>query len=452
MSDNKNLNGSRVEPRSLEAEKAVLGCMLIDKESVAKALEDLDHTFFYDKKNEIIFLTIKELFDSSKVIDSLSLTEALKKEKNLTKVGGAYYITGLSNDAPSTGNVEYYAKLVKDKAVLRSLISTAKEMSEDAYSNEMDSIELLDKAEQKIFNISQKTEANKFLNVKDLLGNVLDHWSERKSGQLTGIPCGFRDVDSRLSGFQNSDFIVLAGRPSMGKTALALSFARNAAVKYGHKVGIFSLEMSHQQLTERLITSEAEVDSHLVRTGRIPKNDWGKLSKAAGTLANGEIYIDDSAYLSITDLRAKSRKLKSEKDVDIIFVDYMQLLHQGGRVENRLQEISFISRSLKAMAKELNVPVIGLSQLSRAVESRADHRPIMSDLRESGAIEQDADVVMFIYRKFVYSNDEEDKGLAEVIIAKHRNGPTGISNIAFTDSYAKFENLDYSRQEEPLPT
>ena len=425
--------------------------MLIDKESVAKALEDLDASFFYDKKNEIIFLTMKKLFNANQVIDSLSLSEALKKKKNLKKVGGAYYITGLANDAPSTGNVEYYAKLVKDKAILRTLIGVAKEMSNEAYSSEMDSAEILDKAEQKIFNISQRTEANKFLNVKDLLGEVLDNWSERKSGMLMGIPSGFRDIDSKLSGFQNSDFIVLAGRPSMGKTALALSFARNAAVEYGHKVGIFSLEMSHQQLAERLITSEAEVDSHLVRTGRLPKSEWKNLAKAAGTLANGEIYIDDSAYLNITDLRAKSRRLKSEKDIEIIFVDYMQLLHQGGRVENRLQEISFISRSLKAMAKELNIPIVGLSQLSRAVESRPNHRPIMSDLRESGAIEQDADVVMFIYRKFVYSNDEEDKGSAEVIIAKHRNGPTGTSSIAFTDTYAKFENIDYSKQKEPFP-
>ena len=255
-----------------------------------------------------------------------------------------------------------------------------------------------------------------------------------------------------LSGFQKSDLIILAGRPSMGKTALALSMARNSAVEFNHKVGIFSLEMSNQQLAERLITSEARVDSHLVRTGRLPKSEWKNLAAAAGTLSEASIYIDDSASLNILELRAKARKLKSEKDIDIIFVDYLQLLNHGGRSESRQQEISFISRSLKALAKELDIPIIALSQLSRAVESRSEQRPIMSDLRESGAIEQDADIVLFIYRKFVYSKDELDRGLAEIIIAKHRNGPTGNVDLAFFDNFAKFDNLDYRHQDVDIPS
>jgi replicative DNA helicase len=269
----------------------------------------------------------------------------------------------------------------------------------------------------------------------------LDNWGSRKKGTLTGVPTGFYDLDDLLSGLQKSDLIICAGRPSMGKTALALSIARNAALEYGHKVGIFSLEMSNTQLVERLITAEAQVDSHLVRTGRLPKNEWKKLSQAAGPLSDANIFIDDTAGLNIMDLRAKARQLKAEHDVELIIVDYIQLLNSGGNIESRQQEISFISRSLKALAKDLNVPVLALSQLSRAVENRTDHRPIMSDLRESGAIEQDADVILFIYRKFMYSRDEEDKGLGEILVAKHRNGPTGSIDISFISRYAKFENL-----------
>ena len=252
---------------------------------------------------------------------------------------------------------------------------------------------------------------------------------------------GYFDLDDILSGLQKSDLIICAGRPSMGKTALALSIARNAALDYGHRVGVFSLEMSNTQLVERLITAEARVDSHLVRTGRLPKNEWKRLSQAAGPLSEANIFIDDSAGLHVMELRAKARQLKAEHDVDLIIVDYIQLLNAGGKIESRQQEISFISRSLKALAKDLSVPILALSQLSRAVENRTDHRPIMSDLRESGAIEQDADVILFIYRKYVYSKDEEDKGLGEIIVAKHRNGPTGSVDISFISRYAKFENL-----------
>ena len=448
---NKNI---RLEPQAIEAEKAVLGSMLLSKEAVPRAMTSLTAESFFDSNHKIIFKNIIQLFEdkNNKAIDSVTLIDILKKNNELDTVGGAYYITGLSNDAPSFENIEYYANIVKEKYVLRTIISVAKGMSSEAFEGQLDVSAILDRAEQKLFNISQKSELSQFTNVHPLLEKVLDDWGNRKKGTLTGIASGFTLLDNLLSGFQKSDLIVLAGRPSMGKTALALSMARNCAVDFRHNVGIFSLEMSNQQLAERLITAEARVDSHLVRTGRLPKNEWKDLAKAAGILSKSNIYIDDSATLNILELRAKARKLKAEKDIDILFVDYLQLLNQEGRAESRQQEISFISRSLKALAKELKIPVIALSQLSRAVESRSEHRPIMSDLRESGAIEQDADIVLFIYRKFVYSRDELDKGLAEIIVAKHRNGPTGSIDLGFFESFAKFDNLDFSHQNSDIPS
>ena len=299
--------------------------------------------------------------------------------------------------------------------------------------------------------MSQDSDKKQFEDIEPILREVLDTWGSRKTGALTGVGSGFFELDNLLTGFQKSDLIILAGRPSMGKTALALNLARNASVDYNYKVGFFSLEMSSKQLVERLITSEGKVDSHAVRTGRLPKHEWKNLSDAAGSLSESKIYIDDSADMNIMELRAKARHLKAEKNVDVIFVDYIQLLHATKRTESRQQEISYISRSLKALAKELNIPIICLSQLSRAVESRTDHRPIMSDLRESGAIEQDADVVMFIYRKYVYSKEEVDRGLGEIIVAKHRNGPTGVINISFVDKYAKFDNLDTMHSDYQIP-
>jgi replicative DNA helicase len=440
------------EPQSIESEKAVLGSMLISKDAVPRAMNILIDNSFYDAKHQIIYKNIMELFEKNEVIDSVSLINNLKKNKELEKVGGAYYLTGLSNEAPSFENVEYYANIVKEKYILRTVISVSKEISFDAYDEHLDVGTILDKAEQKLFNISQQSQLSQFTDIYPLLEKVLEDWAQQKKGTLTGIASGFTELDNMLSGFQKSDLIILAGRPSMGKTALALTIARNSAVTYNHKVGIFSLEMSNQQLAQRLITAEARVDSHLVRTGRLPKTEWKNLASAANDLHKAPIYIDDSASLNILELRAKARKLKSEKDVDILIVDYLQLLNQDGRSESRQQEISFISRSLKALAKELKIPIIALSQLSRAVESRAEHRPIMSDLRESGAIEQDADIILFIYRKFVYSRDELDKGLAEIIVAKHRNGPTGNLDIAFFENFAKFDNLDYRHQDINIPS
>tara|TARA_B100000900_G_scaffold280743_1_gene240181 strand:+ start:15 stop:1040 length:1026 start_codon:yes stop_codon:yes gene_type:complete len=322
------------------------------------------------------------------------------------------------------------------------IIKTSKEMNSLAYEDNEIS-EIIDKAEQHLFSISEISNKKKFQELEPMLEKVLEIWGNRKKGDITGVPSGFQDLDNQISGFQNSDLIVLAARPSMGKTALALNIARNAAINNDMKLGFFSLEMSTQQLTERLLSSEAEISSHLVRTGKLPKRDWSKLSEAANSLSQAKIYIDDSPGLNIMELRAKARQMKLDKNINMILVDYLQLLHKQGKVESRQQEISYISRSLKALAKELDIPIIALSQLSRAPESRSDHRPIMSDLRESGAIEQDADIVLFIFRKFVYSKDEEDKGIAELIVSKHRNGPTGVVKLSFIDDYAKFENYDF---------
>jgi len=370
------------------------------------------------------------------------MINSLKKNNHLESVGGAYYITGLSQDAPSVSNAEYYSKIIHEKYVLRMIIKTSKEMNSLAYEDNEIS-EIIDKAEQHLFSISEISNKKKFQELEPMLEKVLEIWGNRKKGDITGVPSGFQDLDNQISGFQNSDLIVLAARPSMGKTALALNIARNAAINNDMKLGFFSLEMSTQQLTERLLSSEAEISSHLVRTGKLPKRDWSKLSEAANSLSQAKIYIDDSPGLNIMELRAKARQMKLDKNINMILVDYLQLLHKQGKVESRQQEISYISRSLKALAKELDIPIIALSQLSRAPESRSDHRPIMSDLRESGAIEQDADIVLFIFRKFVYSKDEEDKGIAELIVSKHRNGPTGVVKLSFIDDYAKFENYDF---------
>jgi len=448
----KEKNELRVAPFSEEAEMAVLGCILIDSESANKAMQLLKANDFNLERHQLIYDGFIELYNKNKNIDYVSITEQLKKNKSLDPIGGAYYITGLTNSAPSAQNIEYYANIVKEKSILRNIIKVARDISEEAYDNKNELTHILDKAEQSLFSLSQDSEKKQFQNIEPILHDVLDTWGNRKSGTLTGIGSGFYDLDNILTGFQKSDLIIIAGRPSMGKTALALNLARNATLDYDYKAGFFSLEMSGKQLVERLITSEAKLDSHAVRTGKLPKHEWKKLSDAAGSLSESKIFIDDSADMNIMELRAKARHLKAEKDVDIIFVDYIQLLNAAQRMESRQQEISFISRSLKALAKELVIPIVCLSQLSRAVESRTEHRPIMSDLRESGAIEQDADVVMFIYRKYVYSNSEEDLGLGEIIISKHRNGPIGSVKISFMDRYARFDNLELVHSEYQMPS
>ena len=430
-------NEQRLPPQSIESETAVLGCILINAKAYSKACLHINQNSFYKNIHSVIFSAMEELDEAGESIDNVTLIEKLKEKKQLDLVGGAYFITGLSSEAPTAANVEYYAKIVKEKAILRKIIETAVEMSDTAYNPGKNSIEILDKAESLLFETSKQSQKSNFQDLENMIHNVLDNWSDTET--QNGILSGFIDLDDKLSGFQKSDLIILAARPSMGNTALALNLARNAASKYGHKVGIFSLEMSWQQLAERLLTSEARVDSHLVRTRKLTSADWKKIPEAASKLSDSHIFIDDSAGLSIMELRAKARQLVSEKGIEILFIDYIQLLSAGKRLESRQQEISYISRSLKALAKELNIPIVALSQLSRAPESRTDHRPVMSDLRESGAIEQDADVVLFIYRKFVYSKEPDDKGIGEIIISKHRNGPTGVVHVTFIDKYARFE-------------
>ena len=442
----------KIPPNILEAEEAVLGCILLDAEAIAKSMQILTKNDFYKTANATIYESMLFLFEKNHQIDYVSIIEQLKKNKLLKDVGDAYYITGLTEKAPSAHNVEYYANLVKEKSILRNIINVSRSLTAEAYESKEDITEILDNAEQALFSLSKDADNKRFKNIEPILHEVLDNWGNRKKGSLTGVASSFFELDNLLSGFQKSDLIILAGRPSMGKTALALNFSRNISIDHNLKVGFFSLEMSSKQLVERLITSEAKLDSHLVRTGKLPKNEWKKLSEAASVLSETNFYIDDSADLNIMELRAKARQLKAEKDIDILFIDYIQLLHAPQKIESRQQEISYISRSLKALAKELNIPIIALSQLSRAVESRTDHRPIMSDLRESGAIEQDADVVMFIYRKYVYSNSEEDLGLGEIIISKHRNGPIGTVKISFMDRYARFDNLELVHSEYQMPS
>ncbi len=432
----------RIPPQSLEAEQAVLGCILIDPEAFSKTTGYLKPESFYKPAHTRIFMSMIELFEKGESIDTITLIAKLQKNGELDNVGGAYYITGLSGDAPSAENVEYYAKIVQEKYILRNIISFSVDMATLAYESKDEPIDILDKVEQNIFSLSQNSLQTSYTHVEPLISQILDNLGTKKSKGLLGIPSHITGLDDLLSGFQNSDLIILAGRPSMGKTALALTMARNAAVGSGYNVGIFSLEMSKLQLAERLITAEARVDSHLMRTNRLPKKEWKKLSAAADKLTAANIYIDDTPGINVMEIRAKARRMKVEHKIDILFVDYLQLISGLGRSENRQQELSKISRSLKALAKELDIPVVALSQLSRNVENRTDHRPIMSDLRESGAIEQDADVILFIYRKYVYSRNDEDKGLGEIIIAKHRNGPTGLVQVAFVDRYAWFGNLE----------
>lgn len=438
---------TRLPPNAVEAEQALLGCLLIDNVALPRIMGIIIPESFYKPAHGKIYKSMLDLFEKNETIDTITVIDQIKKNGDLESVGGAYYVSGLSIEIPSSENVEYYAKIVADKYTLRTVITTSIDLSSMAYEGNYEVHEILDKAEQKLFSLSQNMERGKFIPLEEMLHDVLDKWGNHKKGEFLGVASGFNYLDQLLSGFQKSDLIILAGRPSMGKTALALTIARNAAVDYGKSVGFFSLEMSRTQISERLITAEAKCDSHLVRDGRLPAKEWRKLSKAASTLSSASFYIDDSADLNIMELRAKARRLKADKGIDIIFVDYLQLLHTPGRVESRQQEISFISRSLKALAKDLDIPIVALSQLSRALESRHEKRPMMSDLRESGAIEQDADVVLFVYRPVVYSRKEEDEGLGEIIISKHRNGPTGYAKVAFIAKYARFENLDLHEDE-----
>ena len=435
-----NLN---LQPQSIEAELAVLGAMLSSKDAISKALQWLRSHHFYKESHSKIFLVMSDLFDKGEPIDTISVINKLKKNKQIDNVGGAYFITGLVESVPTAANVESYAKIVLEKFMLRELIRASHELSKDAYNDRQDVGEILDAAEQTIFSITQDRLRGGFMPIEGILHDTFKNLDRIASnpGSVTGVASGLIDLDEITSGFQKGDLVIIAGRPSMGKTALALSVMRNAAIDFKVPVGMFSLEMANHQLAQRLLCAEGRVDSHLVRTGKLPKNQWKNLSLAVGSLAEAEIYLDDTPAITVLELRAKARRLKAEKNLGLIIIDYLQLMQGPRNIESRQQEISNISRSLKALAKELDVPVIALSQLSRAVEQRSAHRPQLSDLRESGAIEQDADVVIFLYRSWVYSREEEDKGKAQAIVAKQRNGPIGTVNLSFIDRFARFESI-----------
>lgn len=432
-----------VQPQAIEAEQAVLGSMLISKEAVSKAFQWLSANNLYKDAHVRIFSCMIALFEKGEPIDTVSVVDRLKKKKELESVGGAYYITGLVESVPTTANVEHYAKIVLEKHLLRKLIQVSHEVSKNAFDDTQDVDDILDTAESAIFAISEKRLRGGFQHIEPILHETFEKIDaiQSKSGSVTGVPSGLIDLDDMTSGFHPGELIIVAGRPGMGKTALALTMARNAAVLDNIGVGIFSLEMSNHQLVMRLLCAEGKVDSHLVRTGKLPKSQWKNLSLAVGALADAPIYLDDTPGMSVLEIRAKGRRLKAEKNIGLLIIDYIQLMSGPKNSESRQQEISVISRSLKALAKELEIPVIGLSQLSRAVENRSDRRPQLSDLRESGAIEQDADLVMFLYRPWVYSHEDEDKGKVEIIVSKQRNGPTGKIHATFIDRYARFENL-----------
>ena len=443
MAENKKNEGLNLQPQALEAEEAVLGSMMIDEDAANKAISILGSShYFYKDSHRKIFEAMISLMNNNDPIDTVSVSDELKKGKNLKSIGGIYYLTGLVDKVPTSARVETYAEIVKEKGMLRDLISTSHEISKKALDAGDSVGSILDEAEQSIFNLSEKKTSKIYEHIDPILTSTVKRIEEiaANPGSTIGVPSGLIDLDKLTAGFQNGDLIVLAGRPSMGKTALALTVARNAAIENNSATAIFSLEMSSDQLGQRLLTSEAKVDNSLVRRGST-NIKWKNINIAAGKLSQAPLYIDDTPALSILDLKARARRLKRERNIELIIVDYLQLMQGPKNAENRQNEISQITQSLKALAKELNIPVIALSQLSRAVEQRTKKEPILSDLRESGAIEQDADVVIFLYRPAVYDKeDQELKGIAYLIVAKQRNGPTGRVTASFIDTYARFDN------------
>ena len=441
--DNLDLSLAKMPPQNLEAEMAVLGSMLIEETAISYAMEILDGFSFYNDSHRRIFEGMVKLYSENKAVDIVTLIEELKKTGDLDKVGGPAYITNLTTVVPTAANVTHYAAIVKEKSILRNLISAATNIISESYESHGEVAKILDKAERIIFDISSKKVESSFVPLKEIIKGSIETIDQlyQKKAHVTGIPTGFSDFDSITAGLHPSDLIVFAGRPSMGKSALVSSIAEHVGVAEKIPLVIFSLEMSKEQFVQRMLCSHARVNAHNVRTGFLSQTDWPKLTNAAGTLSDAPIYIDDTAGLSVLEVRAKARRLKSQRNIQLIIVDYLQLMQGMPGSENRQQEISEISRSLKALARELSVPVIAVSQLSRAVESRQDRRPQLSDLRESGAIEQDADLVGLLLREEYYNPTEENRGIAEVIIAKQRNGPVGSIKLVFIKDYVKFDNL-----------
>lgn len=434
----------RVPPQATEAEAAVLGAILFAGEA-GRAVELLQPGDFYRPVHREVFSAMLRLFQKGEAIDVITLSDELKAMGKLEEVGGPMGLTGLLEAVATSANLEYHAKIVLEKSILRKLIQTSAEIAGRGYESGVEADQLLDEAEQLIFKISETRVRTGFVHVKEILKDSFEQIQKLQENKEhgTGLKSGFPDLDSKTAGFQRSDLIIVAGRPSMGKTSFALSVMQNVATESNLPVGIFSLEMSKEQLVQRLLCSLARVDAHRLRTGYLRDTEWPQLTTAAGFLNEAPIYIDDTPSMNVLEMRAKARRLKAEANVGLIVVDYLQLMVASQRTENRQQEISSISRSLKALAKELDLPVLALSQLSRAVESRGgDHRPLLSDLRESGALEQDADVVLFVYRpEFYFPENEEHEGIAEIIIGKQRNGPLGTVKLAFIKNYTRFENL-----------
>lgn len=435
----------KVPPHDLEAEQAVIGSMLTDKDAVVSSIEVLKEQDFYREDNRFIYVAILNLYNRAEPIDIITVKSELESMGKLEQVGGLEYLAELPEKVPTTANAIKYIKIVEEKSILRNLIKTANEIIELGYDPTEDVEDIMESAEKKIFNIMQDKNQKGYTPIKDVLVESFTQLEElyNRKQHITGVPTGFSELDYKTAGFHGSDLILIAARPAMGKSAFALNIATNAAIKSNVPVAIFSLEMSKEQMVNRILCSEAMVDSNKVRTGKLEEDDWVKLAGAIGPLSESEIYIDDTPGISVMEIRAKCRKLKLEKNIGMVVIDYLQLVQGSNkRSASREQEISEISRSLKILAKEIDVPVVALSQLSRAVEQRPDHRPMLSDLRESGAIEQDADIVMFLYRDDYYNQESEKKDIAEVIIAKHRGGSTGTVDLLWLGSYTKFVNLE----------
>jgi replicative DNA helicase len=436
----------RIPPQNIEAEQAVLGAILLNTESIVTAMEHLHSDDFYRGAHQRVYSTMIELSQANEPIDIITLVSKLQDKQQLEDVGGVSYLSELVNSVPTSANVEYYAMIVQEKSLIRRLIRTATQIVSNGYANADDVSLLLNEAEQKILEISQRRSSSGFVPIREVLMQVFERveFLYSHKGGTTGIPSGFSDLDKVTSGFQRSDLIIIAARPSVGKTAFALNIAQNVGVRAKQTVAIFSLEMGAPQLVQRMICAEANVDATKLRTGYLESDDWEKLTMAIGSLSEANIYIDDTPAIHVSEIRARCRRLKQEKGLGMVIIDYLQLVHSKNRGDNRQQEVSEISRTLKQIARELDVPVIALSQLSRGVEQRQDKRPLMSDLRESGSIEQDADIVAFLYRDDYYDKESEKKDTIEIIIAKQRNGPTGTVELAFLKNFNKFINLDRS--------
>lgn len=440
---------TKIPPHDIEAEQAILGSMLTDRDAVIAAIEIIKPEDFYREDNKAIYTSILNLYAKAEPVDIITVKAELIEEGKFEQIGGLEYLAVLPDKVPTTANVDKYIKIVEEKSILRNLIKTSNELIELGYSQQEEVDIIIDQAEKKIFDMIKNRNQKGYTPIKDVLVESFAQIERlyNQKGVVTGVPTGFNELDYKTSGLNKSDLILIAARPAMGKSALAINIATNAAMRANIPVVIFNLEMSKEQVGNRILCSEAMVDSAKVRTGKIEEDDWAKLASAIGPLSEAPIYIDDTPGISIMEIRAKCRKLKLEKNVGLVVIDYLQLIQGTGKKgASREQEISEISRSLKILAKELNIPVVALSQLSRAAEQRSDHRPMLSDLRESGAIEQDADIVMFIYRDDYYNPETEQKNIAEIILAKHRGGATGTIELLWLGNYTKFVNLDKTRE------